>query len=281
MDRLRVLTLNIWNRQGPWEDRLRLIRRDVKALAPDIVGLQEILHHDTLPEDQAQEIARDLGYHVAFAPAWHIGGGLHLGNAVLSRFPIGAADVFPLPVEPDDESRALLYVGIDAPCGRVPVFNTHLTWQLHRGHVRERQVAFIAERVRELAPIGVGFPPIVMGDFNAEPDADEIRYLKGLTSRLGRSVFFADSFAAAGDGSPGFTFARANSFALIAGEPNRRIDYIFSRGPDRDRLGEVLASRVVCTEPENGVWPSDHFGVYAEIRAEGLPKPAPGAQVPG
>ena len=33
------------------------------------------------------------------------------------------------------------------------------------------------------------------------------------------------------------------------------------------RRGEPLASRVVLDEPRDGVWPSDHFGVYAELRA--------------
>jgi endonuclease/exonuclease/phosphatase family metal-dependent hydrolase len=272
MDRLRVLTLNIWNRQGPWEERLRLIRRELEALSPDVVGLQEVLHHDSTPEDQAQEIARGLGYHVAYAPAWHIGGGLHFGNAILSRFPVVQAESFPLPVESEDQSRSLLYAALDAPCGRVPVFNTHLSWQLHFGFLRERQVVFIAERVRELAPVDRGFPPIVMGDFNAVPDSDEIRYLKGLTSRLGRSVYFADCFAAAGDGSPGYTFARSNPYALQAGEPDRRLDYIFSRGPGRDRRGEPLTARVVCAQPDGAVYPSDHFGVYAELRAAPLPK---------
>lgn len=271
MDRLRVLTLNIWNRQGPWDERLRLIRREVGALEPDVIGLQEVLHHDAVPDDQAQEIARGFGYHVAFAPAWSIGGGLHMGNAILARWPIVDAQVFALPVETDQQARALLFAAVEAPCGRVPVFNTHLSWELHHGFVRERQVAFIADCVRELAPTS-GFPPVLMGDFNAEPDADEIRYLKGLTSRIGRSVFFVDAFAAAGDGSPGFTFSRSNAYALQTGEPSRRLDYIFSRGPDRERRGEALAARVVCTDAENGVFPSDHFGLYAELRAAGVPK---------
>ena len=64
--------------------------------------------------------------------------------------------------------------------------------------------AFISARIKELAPVDQhGFPPVLMGDFNAEPDSDEIRYLRGYHSRLGRSVYFADCFAAAGDGSPG------------------------------------------------------------------------------
>ena len=42
---LRVLTLNIWNRQGPWEQRLAVIRRGLAELEPDVVGLQEVLRH--------------------------------------------------------------------------------------------------------------------------------------------------------------------------------------------------------------------------------------------
>jgi endonuclease/exonuclease/phosphatase family metal-dependent hydrolase len=266
MDRLRLLTLNIWNRQGPWNDRLRLIRRAVEALAPDIVGLQEVLHHDLEPVDQAQEIGAGLGYHAAFASAWHVGGGLQFGNAVLSRFPITAAQNFPLPIEPSEESRALLYVEVDAPCGRVPVFNTHLDWKFHHGYVRERQVMFIADKIRELAPVGAGFPPILMGDFNAEPEADEIRFLRGLTSRMGRSVYFSDCWALAGDGV-GYTYARANVYAAKLREPNRRLDYIFVRGPDRELRGEPLTARVVCDVPDGEVFPSDHFGVFAEIQA--------------
>ena len=44
-----------------------------------------------------------------------------------------------------------------------------------------------------------------------------------------------------------------------------RIDYVFVRGPDRKLRGEPLASRVVFDRATRGVFPSDHFGVYAEI----------------
>ncbi len=268
MDILRVVTLNIWNNQGPWPERLRLIRRELEALAPHLIALQEVLHLDGGGnQDQAQAIADGLGYHCAFASAWHIGGGLQFGNALLARWPIVEAQNFILPVEPDDETRGLLYALVDAPCGRVPVFVTHLSWQLHRSDVRQQQVAMIATKVRELAPTDKdgGFPPIIMGDFNAEPDSDEIRYLRGYNARLGRSVYFADCFAAAGDGSPGYTYARENPFALRAHEPSRRLDYIFVRGPDDRYRGEPLSARVCFDEQVDGVFPSDHFGVVASI----------------
>ncbi len=266
MDRLRLLTPNIWNRQGPWEARLGIIRRRLAALAPDVVALQEVLRHDALPPDQAEVIADGLGYHVVYGTAWDIGGGLRFGNAILSRFPVARSANFVLPGPSGRETRAALFAELDAPAGLVPVFSTHLDWQFHQGVVRIGQVDFLAHKVAELAPVGDGFPPVLMGDFNAEPEADEIRFLRGYTPLGGRSVYFADCYACAGEG-PGYTYARANRFAARTYEPNRRIDYIFVRGPDRRLRGEPLLARLELTEPEDGVFASDHYAVYAEIQA--------------
>lgn len=280
MDRLRVLSLNIWNKQNDWPGRLPLIRRELEALAPHVVGLQEVLHLDsdgTVGGDQAREIADGLGYHVAFASAWHIGGGLQFGNAILSRWPIRRAQAFQLPGEPGQETRGLLHCELEAPFGVVPIFNTHLDWQFHRGYIREQQVRFIVDQIQQLAPTEHGggdkYPVILLGDFNAEPCSDEIRWLGGYTTRLGRSVYFADCFGVAGDGSPGWTYARSNMLAAIAREPNRRIDYVFVRGPDRALRGEPLTARVVFDRPTDGLYPTDHYGVLAElsITPSGLP----------
>jgi endonuclease/exonuclease/phosphatase family metal-dependent hydrolase len=113
------------------------------------------------------------------------------------------------------------------------------------------------------------FPAILVGDFNAEPDADEIRYLRGLTS-LGepRRVYFRDAYTFASGGSPGFTYCRRNAFAAPLREPDRRIDYIFVRGQDDRFRGEPLEARVCFDEAVGGVMPSDHFGVVATLRAE-------------
>ena len=74
MSRLKVLTLNIWNRQGPWEQRLPLIRAGLRALDPDLVALQEVLALDGAPANQADDVAAGLGYRVAYGPAWTIWG---------------------------------------------------------------------------------------------------------------------------------------------------------------------------------------------------------------
>lgn len=270
MERLRAVTLNIWNRQGPWAKRLPLIRDGLAALAPDVVGLQEVLGLGGAT--QAHEIAADLGWHVHYGPAWHLGGGLTFGNAILSPWPFLHTKTLPLPAPPELDTRTVAYAVVDMPCGQVPVFCTHLTFQHHRCDARCEQVRALTDHVAALVPPDRDpFPPILLGDFNADPDSDEMRFLRGLTPLGGRSVYFADAWLATGAPGPGWTYDRRNVYALRSREPSRRIDYIFVRGPDRAFRGEPLAARVVLDEPSDDVWPSDHFGLLAEIQA--APRP--------
>ena len=279
MSTLRIATLNIWNKSGPWQERLQLIRTELHARSPHILGLQEVLRllppggapYVPAPETcQATEIALGSDYRIAYAAAADYGGGLMFGNAVLSRFPILEQRSFILPSLDSGESRSLLYALCESPFGPLPVFVTHLNWKFHQGNVRLAQVRFIAERVAELAPVrGATLPPVLMGDFNAEPEADEIRFLRGLSVVENRSVFFADAWVYGGDGSAGATFARNNDYAAVAREPSRRIDYVFVRGPDELLRGEPMTTEVAFATPSSGpagrIWPSDHFGVVTDV----------------
>ena len=258
----------------PWEKRLASIRHELRRLEPDVVALQEVVQvkpassmgvADAAAEfgfDQARDIAEGLDYSVCFGR--NIESPYPMGSAILSRWPILRTLVFPLPRVETDEHRSLLFAEIKAPFGALPVFCTHLNWKLDEGHVREVQVRYITDQIRGLAPAG-GFPPILMGDMNAEPDSDEIRFMSGRTSLGGTSVYFADAFGVAGDGSKVATFCRRNPFAAPAREPDRRIDYIFVRGPDDEGRGEPLEARLCFDQPHEGVFASDHFGVMATI----------------
>ncbi len=261
----RAGTLNLWNRFGPWEERLPALQKALAAAAPDVLGVQEALVLEDGTFDQLALVGEGLGYHTAWGKsperdAWPV------GNAIFSRWPILRHEAYGLPNGGTDEHRCVVYAEIDAPFGKLPFFVTHLNWKLHHGHVRVLQVKAIAELVAQLCPEH-GFPPVVVGDFNAEPDSDEIRYLRGLTGLGGPCVYFADCFgAAAKPGRDGTTFARRNPFALLCREPNRRIDYVFVRGPDERGRGEPLEADVCFDEPIDGVFPSDHFGVIATLR---------------
>lgn len=313
METLRVVTLNLWNKSGPWSERKALVCAELARLRADIVGFQELLRLDpasvasegdssrllgettasvcdvgapwtwTPESDQLTEVARGLeasgggAHYLAFVEAKSFGGGLLMGNGLMSRFPLREVRGYRLPGQESGESRSVLYALIDTPAGELPVFVTHLNWKWHHGSVRLRQVRALVDQIEALhprteAPPPNQLPPVLLGDFNAEPDSDEIRFLRGLHTVDGASVHFADSWAWAGDGGTGYTFDRANAFAARSNEPPRRIDYVFVRGPDAWLRGEPLRAEVAFKEPSAGpdgapIWPSDHYGLVVDLAA--------------
>ncbi len=260
---LKVLTLNLWHDAGPWEVRRAAIRGWLDRLEPDLIGFQEALRGPD--RDQVADLLEGRGYHVDYVAAsrfWR--GDLDFGNAVASRWPITDREELKLPDSGDGETRAALSVDVDAPFGAVGFTCTHLNWKFRHGVVRERQVLALCDLVLRRRPRD-GFPPLLVGDFNAEPESAEIRYVTGLQSLEGRSVAFLDAWRMGGDGGAGVTWSNRNRYARGALEPERRIDYVFAGFPQRDGIGRVLDCRVVCDAAEDDVWPTDHFGVFAEL----------------
>jgi endonuclease/exonuclease/phosphatase family metal-dependent hydrolase len=273
MNRLRVLTLNCWNVSAPFDERMALIRAGVQALQPDVIGLQEIVvRRDGF--DQGDLILRDLGYTSVYGAAfrWNDAGavlpfdrdGDAFGNLIASRWPIRDYEVRELPGADSGERRSVIRALLDTPCGTVAFANTHLNWKLHHGHIRERQVVAVADFVEQLAG-QASLPPILVGDLNAEPDAAEIRFLCGLQALSGRSTYFQDAWRVAGNGDPGYTWDNRNSFAVYEADPNRRIDYVLVGKAEMNRRGWIESVRIVMDEAHNDVFPSDHFGLLAEI----------------
>jgi endonuclease/exonuclease/phosphatase family metal-dependent hydrolase len=260
---LKVLSLNLWHDAGPWPARRAAIRGWIGELGPDLIGFQEALRGPDL--DQVADLLDGHGYHLDYGAAsrsWR--GELDFGNAVASRWPILDREELALPDAGDGETRAALSVDVAAPFGRVGLTCTHLNWKFRHGAVRERQVVALCDLALRRRPRD-GFPPLLVGDFNAEPESAEIRYVTGLQSLEGRSVAFLDAWRMGGDGGPGVTWSNRNRYASGALEPDRRIDYVFAGFPRRSGVGRVLRCRVVCDAAEDGVWPSDHFGVFAEL----------------
>ena len=175
--------------------------------------------------------------------------------------------MIPLPGQDrSDQARSLLCARVAAPFGPVHFFVTHLNWPLNEGSIRLEQVGALVEAIDRRAPNEKGhFPPILVGDLNAEPESDEIRFLNGLATVDGRSTYFADAWRYAGEG-PGFTFDPRNDYAATCNEPPRRIDYIFVGSPGLVGLGKPISARLAFDQPVEGVFPSDHFGIVADLR---------------
>ncbi|MBI3783407.1 MAG: endonuclease/exonuclease/phosphatase family protein [Deltaproteobacteria bacterium] len=269
-----MLTLNCWNVIEPYEPRMELIRRGIEALRPDVVGLQEIIvRRDGF--DQAARIFAGLGYRWEFGPAMRFNrdgsalpvdaDGDAFGNVVASRWPIVRSRVHPLPGVESGERRSAIAAVIESPSGLLPFISTHLNWKYHHGVIRERQVVALVDFVGEWS-LGVPLPPILVGDMNADPDSAEIRFLCGLQRLDGRSAYFQDAWRVTGNAGPGFTWDNRNTYAHLAFEPNRRIDYVFVGLGDGSGRGWIESARVVLDEPVGGVFPSDHFGMLAEVQ---------------
>jgi endonuclease/exonuclease/phosphatase family metal-dependent hydrolase len=265
--RLTVLSWNLWWRFGPWEARQPAIAATLQRLAPDVVCLQEVWAERDGAR-QADQLAAALGgYHVAHATG--VGFDLtceSLGNSILSRWPIRAHETRRLPAPPGlDELRVVLRAELDAPRGPVEVFVTHLNWRLDQSDVRQAQVRAICEFVAETTDQRT-FPPVLAGDFNAEPVSDEIRMLTGLGTVPVPKLVFLDAWQAAGGGEPGHTWSNANPFAALDCEPDRRLDYVFVGYPRDHGAGQVVSARVEATDPVDGTHPSDHYAILAELR---------------
>jgi endonuclease/exonuclease/phosphatase family metal-dependent hydrolase len=275
---LRVVTLNFWGTQAPLERRLELAARQLAELAPDVVGMQEVRPLDgksgrTTADVLAERLGMDRVYAVAVSWADDLlGPGIEAGEeglAILSRFPILEQRVTQLPQARPTEARILLSARIGAPTGAVWFHTTHLHYRLDDGVAREEQVVVIDHVVRALGREAADLPQIVCGDFNAPPDADEIRFLRGLHTLAGRRTHFQDAWLRVRPDDPGYTWSSENpqTRPLRSLDLDRRIDYVFVTTRRKDGRGSVREARLVLDQrDDDGVCASDHYGVLAEVQ---------------
>ena len=256
---LTVMTLNIWN-LNRWDERRQAVVDWINEIRPDLVALQEVVRLSR--ECQAAWIAERTGTAAVFSAAG-THSGAEFGNAVLSRFPVmGSRSRRLHGGSQGDVPRAIVTVDADVYGRLVSFSSTHLSYRFDDGWAREQQVREIADFIgRQPAD----FPPIVCGDFNAEPASTEVRFMKGLHALNGRSFHLWDAFELAHPDQLGYTWCNDNPFAAAEQEPNRRIDYVFVGVRGADGAGRVLDANVVCDQPRSGAWPSDHFGVAAVL----------------
>lgn len=269
----KVLTMNVQNVEGD-PRRTDVLNRGLRELEPDLVALQEVVR--TAERDQLADLLKGTGLRgihqadvLAYEPQWSDRYG---GGAIACRWPYRVVEALDLRGGAvADVPWCTLAAAVELPGeGEILFVATTTSWRLSAEAARERQAVAIADldaRHRR------ALPTIVAGDLNAAPGAASIRYLTGLQSLDGSSVCYRDAWAVAGDG-PGYTWTTRNPLAraeieLLVGQPehHRRLDYILVGGRDAhpNASAHVRSARLVFDEPVDGIWPSDHFGVYAEL----------------
>ncbi|WP_018332636.1 endonuclease/exonuclease/phosphatase family protein [Actinomycetospora chiangmaiensis] len=268
--RLRVATWNVWWRFGDPDRRRDAIVAVLRELDADVVALQEVWWHGE--GSFADDLAAELGMQVALRPSRDPASWVSslpgaeaygIGNAVLARGTLGEPVVAPLPAPPrEGATRMVLDVVVDTPAGSCRVVTVHLT-STPSSRLRCEQVRALAAHVA--AAPSTDLPPVVLGDFNAEPDSDEMRMLEGLlTEPAAPGLLLANVRRWALDPAEA-TFTPANPHVVATAAPPVRIDHVLvglGRGTVPVRIAR---SAVFGAAPVAGVWPSDHAGVVTDL----------------
>ncbi len=170
--RITVLCYNIRHGMG-MDGKIDLQRTAavIRSGNPDVAALQEVDRHTARSGnvDQAAELARLTGMKHVFGRSIDYEDGDY-GNAVLSRLPIRASAVHPLPGQ---EPRSLLEVTLAAGSGMFLFFDTHLDATRPedlRKEAAEKIVALVAKRGDQ--------PALLAGDLNSVLERDALKVLR-------------------------------------------------------------------------------------------------------
>lgn len=252
---MKVLTLNTWSENGPWQARWELVFQGILGHEPDVVSFQEIFNPAWI--DEIRKRLSDCYRIFSFEEP--------SGLVCLFRLPVLSCEIQRLKPESPTEQcpRYAIFAKIQTGIGPVFIANTHLSWRPNEAGVREGQ---IRELLNILDAKAVSEPVFAMGDFNADALTREI-------SVMLNEGQFVDMYAWKNPRDKGHTWCHENPYTRaehnilseeLLGE--RRIDYIFLKDTQQNLLTKLESVKVVFTRPNrNGVWASDHFGVFATL----------------
>lgn len=259
---MRLVTWNVlWRFEPDWQEREAVILEMLDLLQPDVVGLQECWGTDA--QTQADVVAAHLGMYAAFAgpslppvpdPAEHPGqAGVEVGLGLVSRWPITDIRTVELPGTHRRVPPVALRARIAHPDTSFEVIVAATEWEPRFVDDHLAQTRFLSEMLRDPARA----PVFLLADLNCDP------------TQRPYDVFAVESIGSAWDAHadelpPAVTLSSRVPFAPIEAfaQIDRRIDHILYA---RDR-GATVQDAFTVPDPIDGVYPSDHFPVVADVR---------------
>ncbi|WP_367892732.1 endonuclease/exonuclease/phosphatase family protein [Flavivirga aquimarina] len=236
-----------------WVNRKSDLVDQINFYEPDIFGVQEALPNQmkyldsTLVDFAYIGVGRDDGKNLGEYSAIFYN---------KKQFKVIDSGTFWLSETPDKVS-----MGWDAVCNRVCtyalfenkntkqqlwVFNTHFD---HVGNVAKKESPkLILKKIKSLNDAGL--PAILMGDFNLEPETENIKSF----------YFYFNDSKTVSKTSPFGPKGTFNGFRFDK-PVTRRIDYIFVSKGDFN-----VKKYAVLSDPKNCKYPSDHLPVYIKVQ---------------
>jgi endonuclease/exonuclease/phosphatase family metal-dependent hydrolase len=266
-DRLSVLSFNMHHKDRPRDLALMAerLRSDVPE-TPDFILLQEVVFDRAArkgEENTAEVLANELDYQCRGAQRTSD----REGVAIISRYRF---DYFDECHHQAQTNRLLLGFNrvsvmgeFQVPgVGRVRVVNVHYTNWAFEEHVRRQQ---LAETLRWTAHRQAQVPADVIilgGDFNIEPDWDELDVMRDLRATGG--IEYRDN-----------NDPRIDTFGSV-GDASKRVDYIFMAVPTKRTALTHLSEQTLWANglPRAGsggrVHLSDHLPLLQEYQVSGV-----------
>jgi len=264
-DRIRCLTFNVLSPDNrDWERREPLIREALRHLDADVMALQEVRI------DHVEQLIGP-GYVITPFSAVSDNG---VGGVLATRTPhrvLEEIDQRTPEHGADLPWCATLIVELDLPFGRLVVAHHKPNWPFPLEVEREQQALRAALAIERHAGEG---PAVVLGDFDATPDAASVQFWRGRRSLDGVSVCYQDAWETLRPTDPGLTFSAENPLVQageVATAVSRRIDYVLVRAGRHGALLQVVQCGRFLAQPVDRVWASDHYGVVADLAVPAHP----------
>ena len=255
----RIVTWNVWGLYGPWQDRELAIAATLANARPDIVVLAESWAKEADSQCDRLAVPLHMPHHAFSGIGAEEDESALSGVAIMSRWPMSTTSSLTF------GALRVLYAELAGPRGPIQVYGVVMdAWWFDESQARQDAVRAFLTHVNEFQDSLI--PLIVCGDFNADPESDEIRMMTGRTAAPAPGLSFYDAWEIAGGGNRGCTWSNANPWATQLLWPERRIDYVFTAAPRRGGAGHPLSASLLGTAPVQGVYPSDHYGVQADVR---------------
>lgn len=279
---VRLTTLNALHVEAAIEERTSLLCAELQEIKPDILCLQEVRFEQDGTSLHLKNIVHGSDLKVASSLLQTPSDYRHQsGTAILSTLPVLESGSFSLraPTATNDNAS---YAVLEHTTGKVIIVITvHLHWGGDKERERLKQVTVVNREAKAIAERYSDLHPMVLlaGDFNALPEGDSLRFLKGLgAGNDGSYTYWSDAWETHGTPENEITVSSKNHWAQDTARavgiqmphmmPERRIDYIMSLGWSHGKTGTVLQmNRCFDSVGELGFTASDHYGLTADFWA--------------